>query len=182
MTFLIVVVRARRRTPSWAAAFEASTTRPATIVGGLTAAFVGLLLPLVALASIARSRQVPGAMVGDALDYALGLIALAGLNMLALFSATCWFALRERVVHTSQSVADRQFPLFVGAVALVAAAVAIAVGGWVGIGIAAVVIVLCVGCLVVEVFDRASTLPGYLGGVAMTVAAGGGAVAAFALL
>ena len=53
---------------------------------------------------------------------------------------------------------------------------------WVGIAIAAVVIVLCVGCLVVEVFDRASTLPGYLGGVAMTVAAGGGAVAAFALL
>ena len=182
VTFLIVVVRARRRSPSWAAAFEASTTRPAMIVGGLTAAFVGLFLPLVALASIARSRQVPGAMVGDALDYALGLIALAGLNMLALFSATCWFALRERVVHTSQSVADRQFPLFVGAVALVAAAVAIAVGGWVGIGIAAVVIVLCVGCLVVEVFDRASTLPGYLGGVAMTVAAGGGAVAAFALL
>ena len=182
VTFLIVVVRARRRSPSWAAAFEAPTKRPATIVGGLTAAFVGLFLPLVALASIARSRQVPGAMVGDALDYALGLIALAGLNMLALFSATCWFALRERVVHTSQSVADRQFPLFVGAVALVAAAVAIAVGGWVGIGIAAVVIVLCVGCLVVEVFDRASTLPGYLGGVAMTVAAGGGAVAAFALL
>ena len=179
VTFLIVVVRARRRSPSWEAAFEAPTKRPATIVGGVTAAFVGLFLPLVALASIARSRQVPGAMVGDALDYALGLIALTGLNMLALFSATCWFALQERAIHTSRAVADRQFPLFVGAVALVAAALAVAVGGWVGIGIAAVVIVLCVGCLVVEAFDRASPLGSYLGGVAMTVAAGGGSVAAF---
>ena len=43
-------------------------------------------------------------------------------------------------------------------------------------------IVVCVGCLVVEAFDRASTLASYLGGVAMTVAAGGGSVAAFALL
>ena len=58
---------------------------------------------------------------------------------------------------------------------------AVAIGGGVVLGVAGAVIVVCVGCLVVEAFDRASPLGGYLGGVAMTVAAGG-SVAAFALL
>jgi hypothetical protein len=91
--------------------FEASSTRLAKIVGGLTAAFVGLYdVPLVALASSLRHREVPGALVGDLLDYMLGAVALSGLSILALFSATCWFALRQRVVRPRQAVADRQFP------------------------------------------------------------------------
>ena len=182
VTFLIAVVRARKHTPSWAAALEAASTRLPKIVGGLIAAFVGLYLPLVALASIVRSRQVPGALVGDMLDYALGFVALYGLSFLALFSLTCWFSLQNRVVHTSRAVADRQFPLFVGAVALVAGALAVAIGGVVAFGVAGAVIVVCVGCLVVEAFDRASPIGSYLGGVAITLAAGGGSVAAFALL
>ena len=70
----------------------------------------------------------------------------------------------------------------VGGVALAAAGIGMAIGGWVGLGVTWAVIVICVGCLVVEVFDRASTLVRYVGGVAMTVAAGAGSVAAFALL
>ena len=50
----------------------------------------------------------------------------------------------------------------------------------VAFGVAGAVIVVCVGCLVVEAFDRASPIAGYLGGVALTVAAG--AAAAVALL
>ena len=45
VTFLVAVVRARRRTPSWAAAFEASSTRLSKIVGAVTAAFAGLYVP-----------------------------------------------------------------------------------------------------------------------------------------
>lgn len=180
VTFLVVFVRTRGRTAGWVAAFEASSTRLAKIVGGLVAAFVGLYVPLVALSSIARNRQVPGAMVGDALDYALGIAALSGLSVLAMFSASCWFALRRRVVHTSQAVADRQFPLFVGGAALVAGALAAAIGGVVAFGVAGAVVLVCVGCLVVEAFDRASPIGSYLGGVALTVAAG--SVAAVALL
>ena len=125
---------------------------------------------------------MPGALVGDMLDYALGFVAPTGLFFLALFSLTCWFSLQNRVVHTSRAVADRQFPLFVGAVALVAGALAVAIGGVVAFGVAGAVIVVCVGCLVVEAFDRASPIGSYLGGVAITLAAGGGSVAAFALL
>jgi hypothetical protein len=181
-TLLVGVVSARRRTPSWTDAFDVAAKWPAATVGGLTAVIVGGLLPLVAVASIVRYRRVPEQLLGDLWNYALGFSALGALFVLATYSATCWFALRQRVVHTSRAVADRQFPLFVGAVALVAGALAVAIGGVVAFGVAGAVIVVCVGCLVVEAFDRASPIGSYLGGVAITLAAGGGSVAAFALL
>jgi hypothetical protein len=153
---------------------------PAATVGGLAAVIVGGLLPFVAVASIVRYRRVPEQLLGDLWNYVLGFAALAALFVLVTYSATCWFALRERVVHTSTAVADRRFPLFVGCVALVAGALAAAIGGVVAFGVTCAVIVVGVGCLVVEAFDRASPIGSYLGGVALTVAAG--AVAAVALL
>jgi len=177
-TFLVGVVRARRRTPSRTDDVHAKW--PAATVGGLAAVIVGGLLPFVAVASIVRYRRVPEQLLGDLWNYVLGFAALAALFVLVTYSATCWFALRERVVHTSTAVADRRFPLFVGCVALVAGALAAAIGGVVAFGVTCAVIVVGVGCLVVEAFDRASPIGSYLGGVALTVAAG--AVAAVALL
>jgi hypothetical protein len=86
--------------------------------------------------------------------------------------------LTRRTVHGSRRFTDRYFPLLVGCVALVTAgtAVALDVGqtdGWAAFGGLWALVALCVACLFVEVWDRASSRGAYLGGVAMTTAAAG---------
>jgi TIR domain len=102
----------------------------------------------------------------------LGFAAVGAWLLATGIGLVCCAGLRHRTIQGSRRVADQYFPLLVGVVALVAVATA----SWIGVVLAAGVVALCVACLAVELADRASSLPSYLGGVAMTAAAGGALV------
>jgi hypothetical protein len=142
------------------------------IAVGVTLAFIGVFTLLclgIAVASLGEMIEHQRMPTAAEMRPGPGYAAVAAWLLASVIGLVCSAGLRPRAVRGSRRVADQYFPLLVGVVALAA----FAVGPWIGVVAAALLVALCVACLFVEVWDRASSLGAYLGGVAMTTTAGG---------